>query len=131
MVVSLQASAATGSGTDSLTGLENILGSRFNDMLTGDAGPNLIADGYRGSSGVDTIPVSTATMTFELAVATTPWMGDSATTFSEVIRATTRWTAGTARTPWMAGSGRTYVRTARVTRTVSEASIVRWILSMS
>ena len=45
MVVSLQARTATGSGTDSLTGLENILGSPFNDTLTGDRGPNAIIGG--------------------------------------------------------------------------------------
>ena len=55
MVVSLQAGTATGSGPDSLTGLENIFGSVFNDTITGDAGPNFIVDGNYGPSGADTI----------------------------------------------------------------------------
>jgi Ca2+-binding RTX toxin-like protein len=51
VVVSLQAATATGSGTDSLTGLEDIFGSRFNDTLTGHAGPTRIV----GVNGSDTI----------------------------------------------------------------------------
>jgi Ca2+-binding RTX toxin-like protein len=53
--VSLQAGTATGFGTDTLTDLENIYGSRFNDKLTGDAGPNYIVDGSYDTSGADTI----------------------------------------------------------------------------
>ena len=55
VVVSLQTGTATGSGTDSLSGLEDIRGSRFSDLLTGNAGPNLIEEGWRGYSGADTI----------------------------------------------------------------------------
>ena len=54
VIVSLQdgTAAGTGTGTDSLTGLENIIGSQSNDTLTGDAGPNYISD---GNNGADTI----------------------------------------------------------------------------
>jgi large repetitive protein len=60
VVASLQADSATGSGTDSLTGLEDISGSRFNDTLTGDAGPTRIVGGngsdtIAGLGGADTI----------------------------------------------------------------------------
>lgn len=58
LIVSLQAGTATGSGTDSLSNLENIVGSRFDDKLTGNAEENYIVDGYRyrpGASGADTI----------------------------------------------------------------------------
>ena len=55
VVVSLQAGTATGSGTDSLTRLENIYGSQFADMLTGNRGRNSMMDGWRGRSGTDTI----------------------------------------------------------------------------
>jgi Ca2+-binding RTX toxin-like protein len=55
VVVSLQAGTATGSGTDSLTRLEDIFGSPFNDTLTGNARPNSLTDGWRGRSGTDTI----------------------------------------------------------------------------
>jgi hypothetical protein len=55
VIVSLQAGTARGWGTDSLTDLENIVGSNFNDTLTGDAGEKQIWGGIRGSSsGADT-----------------------------------------------------------------------------
>ena len=38
----------TGAGNDTLTGFENLLGSAFNDILTGDAGTNAI-DGGQGN----------------------------------------------------------------------------------
>ena len=42
VVVDLSAGTAAGEGTDTLTGLEWIVGSPFGDTLTGDAGPNWI-----------------------------------------------------------------------------------------
>ena len=36
---------------DALTGIENVVGSRFNDHITGGAGPNL----FRGGDGADTL----------------------------------------------------------------------------
>ena len=43
---------ATGAGNDSLTGIENLTGSAFNDTLTGDAGANVI-DGGAGNDAID------------------------------------------------------------------------------
>jgi Ca2+-binding RTX toxin-like protein len=42
---------ATGRGTDTLSGIENLVGSAFNDLLTGDAGANRIEAG----AGNDTV----------------------------------------------------------------------------
>ena len=53
--VSLQAGTATGSGADSLSGVEGISGSRFNDKLIGNAAPNRIWDVFPSASGADTI----------------------------------------------------------------------------
>ncbi|TMJ14706.1 MAG: calcium-binding protein, partial [Alphaproteobacteria bacterium] len=49
---------ATGAGNDSLSGIENLVGSAFNDVLTGDAGANQIAGGagndqIDGAAGAD------------------------------------------------------------------------------
>ena len=43
--------ASGGAGTDTLTGIENVSGSAYNDTLTGDGGNNV----FRGGSGVDSI----------------------------------------------------------------------------
>ncbi|HYC47443.1 MAG TPA: type I secretion C-terminal target domain-containing protein [Burkholderiales bacterium] len=52
VTVNLVAGTATGgAGNDTFTGIEQIMGSRFNDILTGDTGPNRID----GSDGNDTI----------------------------------------------------------------------------
>ncbi len=54
VVVSLAVTTAQntrGAGTDTLTGMENLSGSRWGDSLTGDAGPNSISGGL----GNDTI----------------------------------------------------------------------------
>ena len=49
-----------GSGTDTINGVENLIGSHFNDVLTGTAGDNVIAGGsghdiLNGGAGRDTI----------------------------------------------------------------------------
>jgi Ca2+-binding RTX toxin-like protein len=51
-------SQATGMGSDSLSGIENLTGSAFNDVLTGDAGANRIGGGagndlIDGGAGAD------------------------------------------------------------------------------
>ena len=52
VTVDLAAGTATGGdGTDTLTSIENITGTRYNDVLTGDAGANVI----NGNGGVDII----------------------------------------------------------------------------
>jgi len=55
----LSAGSATGEGTDILAGVENLFGSRFDDALTGDAGPNKLTgwdgnDTLSGGDGDDT-----------------------------------------------------------------------------
>jgi Ca2+-binding RTX toxin-like protein len=56
----LSSGSATGDGTDTLTGIENLFGSRFDDALTGDAGPNKLFgrngnDTLSGGDGDDTL----------------------------------------------------------------------------
>ena len=41
-----------GAGSDSLTGVENVFGTEFNDVLRGDGGPNAL-DGYLGDDVLD------------------------------------------------------------------------------
>jgi Ca2+-binding RTX toxin-like protein len=66
VVVNLSLGMATGgAGDDSLTGIENILGSLHADMLTGDANPNVLdgnagADSLKGESGDDSYVVDDA-----------------------------------------------------------------------
>lgn len=56
--VDLTAGTAFGQGTDTLTGIENVLGSSFNDRIKGNAGNNHIMggagnDGIHATMGVD------------------------------------------------------------------------------
>jgi hypothetical protein len=51
VVVDLAAGTATGWGADTLTGIEDVIGSAHADLLTGDGGPN----GISGGSGADEI----------------------------------------------------------------------------
>jgi Ca2+-binding RTX toxin-like protein len=56
----LSSGSATGEGTDTLTGIENLAGSRFDDALIGDAGPNKFTggngnDALSGGDGDDTL----------------------------------------------------------------------------
>jgi Ca2+-binding RTX toxin-like protein len=66
-----------GAGTDTLTGIENLLGSSYNDTLTGDGNANTIDGGLgndtlNGGAGVDTVSYSKATVgvTVDLSLAT-------------------------------------------------------------
>ncbi|KRC82486.1 M10 family metallopeptidase C-terminal domain-containing protein [Sphingomonas sp. Root241] len=70
----LAGAQATGAGSDTLSGIENLIGSAFNDVLTGAAGANLLfggagddrldggagADGLTGGTGDDTYVVDDA-----------------------------------------------------------------------
>ena len=58
--VSLTTGTATGHGSDTLAGFENVIGSAFADFLTGDAGANTLEGGdgddrLFGRLGVDTL----------------------------------------------------------------------------
>jgi len=44
----LRTGIATGHGTDSLAGIENVLGTRVHDILIGDSRANVLAGSYRG-----------------------------------------------------------------------------------
>ncbi|MFL6857654.1 MAG: M10 family metallopeptidase C-terminal domain-containing protein, partial [Allosphingosinicella sp.] len=48
----LAGAQATGAGSDTLSGIENLTGSAFNDVLTGDSGANQIAGGA-GNDAID------------------------------------------------------------------------------
>ncbi|WP_310473926.1 cadherin domain-containing protein [Sandarakinorhabdus sp.] len=70
------AQATGGAGTDTLTGIEDLIGSDFNDRLTGDSGNNTIEGGegddiLDGSSGVDTLNYANAGAGITLTLATT------------------------------------------------------------
>src|SRR6266545_1184092 len=59
-IVSLTTGTATGEGTDTLANIEDLEGSRHDDTLTGDAGPNVLFstpgnDSFDGSTGTDTL----------------------------------------------------------------------------
>jgi Ca2+-binding RTX toxin-like protein len=63
VTVSLTTGTATGEGTDTLAGIEDLEGSRQNDSLMGDAGPNVFwaavgNDTIDGSTGTDTVCTS-------------------------------------------------------------------------
>jgi Ca2+-binding RTX toxin-like protein len=58
--LSLTAAQATGAGSDTLSGIENLTGSAFNDTLTGDAGANILNGGdgddtLAGGAGINTV----------------------------------------------------------------------------
>ena len=60
VTLDLAAGTATGQGTDTVTGMEDVVGSLFSDDLTGDDGPNVIdaalgADTVNGLGGSDTL----------------------------------------------------------------------------
>ncbi len=60
VTVSLLTGTATGEGTDTLTNIENVVGSAFDDVLTGNAGANTLVGGdgndiLDGGAGNDTL----------------------------------------------------------------------------
>lgn len=84
-----------GSGIDSLTGIENLVGSRFDDVLRGDSGSNVIDGGAGGSdrldgaTGFDTVTYAEATrnqlIDFILGVANDGVSVDTLQNFEAVI----------------------------------------------
>jgi Ca2+-binding RTX toxin-like protein len=63
-----------GAGTDTLTGIENLTGSSFDDVLTGDGGNNVLSgsagnDTLQGGAGSDTLDGGTGADTASYAVA--------------------------------------------------------------
>jgi serralysin len=62
ITVNLSEEFATGQGTDTLSGIESIIGSNFSDLLIGDSGSNYLvggagADVLTGGSGSDTFGI--------------------------------------------------------------------------
>jgi Ca2+-binding RTX toxin-like protein len=60
ITASLATNVATGEGSDTMRGIENLVGSKYNDTLTGSIGPNTLRgyegkDSYYGIDGNDTI----------------------------------------------------------------------------
>jgi Ca2+-binding RTX toxin-like protein len=75
-----------GAGWDTLLGVENLIGSNYNDTLTGNSGNNTLTGGagndtLNGGSGTDTASYSTATsaVTVSLAVTTAQVTGGAGT----------------------------------------------------
>jgi Ca2+-binding RTX toxin-like protein len=65
-----------GAGTDTLLGIENVIGSGFNDTITGDAGANILEGGLgndvlNGDAGVDTASYASATTGVTVSLAST------------------------------------------------------------
>jgi Ca2+-binding RTX toxin-like protein len=78
----LSAGSATGEGTDTLAGIENLFGSVFDDALTGDAGPTKLAgwngnDTLSGGDGDDTLIGDEGTDTLDGGNATDTCDGES------------------------------------------------------
>jgi len=77
VTANLNTGAVTGgSGSDTLIGIENLVGSSFDDALTGDGNANLIEgaagnDTLRGGSGTDTATYANATAAVTVSLATT------------------------------------------------------------
>ncbi len=85
VTVNLAASATGGAGSDTLSGFENLIGSNYNDVLTGTADNNIIEAGngndtlngglgddtLNGGAGVDTVTYTTSLVgvTVSLAIA--------------------------------------------------------------
>ena len=64
-LATLVAQNTVGAGTDTLSNIENLIGSAFNDTLTGDAGVNVIDGGLGndimdGAGGIDTVTYASA-----------------------------------------------------------------------
>lgn len=82
-----------GASNDTLTSIENVIGSRFNDTIRGDAGDNLIqgdggADQILGGAGNDTVAFTHASgpVTIDLGSQLT-WDGQSNSTLSSIENA--------------------------------------------
>jgi Ca2+-binding RTX toxin-like protein len=88
--LNLSGAQVTGMGSDTLSGIENLIGSAFNDVLTGDAGDNRIQGGAGdntliGGAGIDTVVYSDSTVgvTVDLSIVGAQATGRGLDTLSE------------------------------------------------
>jgi microcystin-dependent protein len=98
VTVSLLGGTATGMGSDTISGFERVIGSAFNDSLTGDAGDNVLiggagADALNGGGGNDLVDYSgsSAGVTVNLATGTGSGgdaQGDTLTSIEHLIGST-------------------------------------------
>jgi len=81
VVVNLTIGTATGGGgSDTLAGIENLIGSAFNDTLTGDSGVNILSGGLGndmmdGGLGIDTVTYADASGGIRLNLLSTSAQG--------------------------------------------------------
>jgi len=97
VIVDLVAGTGTGDGTDTLSEFENISGSAFDDLLTGDDNPNAISGGdgndfvigglgddqLAGGAGIDTLDFGSSTVGVQVDLAVGAATGDGADTITE------------------------------------------------
>jgi Ca2+-binding RTX toxin-like protein len=97
VIVDLGAGTASGDGTDTLSEFENISGSAFADVLTGDDNPNAIAGGdgddfvigglgddqLAGGPGIDTLDFGSSTVGVQVDLEVGGATGDGADTITE------------------------------------------------
>ncbi len=90
VTANLTTGTATGEGSDTLANIENIQGTKHDDTLTGDAGPNVFLplvgnDGIDGSGGTDTVSyeVSPSAVTANLSTGTATGEGTDTLTAIE------------------------------------------------
>src|SRR6266545_5096347 len=90
VTANLTTGTATGEGSDTLANIEDIVGTKHHDTLTGDAGPNVFLplvgnDGIDGSGGTDTVSyeVSPSAVTANLSTGTATGEGTDTLTAIE------------------------------------------------
>ncbi|MDP1750681.1 MAG: cysteine peptidase family C39 domain-containing protein [Reyranella sp.] len=95
VTVNLTSGTATGDGTDTLIGIENVIGGSGNDTLTGSSAANVLSGGVgddtlNGGSGVDAADysASTAALHVDLTITTGQVTGEGADTLIGIERVT-------------------------------------------
>ena len=89
VTVNLSTGTATGDGTDTLSNLENVIGSTYNDTVTGNSGNNTIVGGagndtINGNAGTDTVDYSGAGSAVTVNLSTGTATGDGTDTLSNL-----------------------------------------------
>jgi len=84
VIVNLGTGTATGDGADTLTSIENAIGSAYNDTFTGSSGSNVID----GGDGNDTISYASAASAVTVDLSTGSATGDGSDTISNIENVT-------------------------------------------